>query len=173
MSASPDAGFALVFPDGRFVLGGLVLRCALGRGGVAPTGEKREGDGATPAARMKLRRVLFRADRGQPPRCALPVEPVAPSDGWCDDPAHRSYNRPVQLPFDGSHEALWRDDAVYDVIGVLGWNDEPVERGRGSAIFLHVARADYRPTQGCVALAERDLRAVLEAGLLGVHVMEA
>jgi L,D-peptidoglycan transpeptidase YkuD (ErfK/YbiS/YcfS/YnhG family) len=115
--------------------------------------------------------VLFRADRGPPPRCVLPVEPIAPSDGWCDDPGHRSYNRPVQMPFDASHEVLWRDDAAYDVIGVLGWNDDPVERGRGSAIFLHLARDDYRPTQGCVALAPGDLRRVLEAGLRGVDVV--
>jgi L,D-peptidoglycan transpeptidase YkuD (ErfK/YbiS/YcfS/YnhG family) len=167
----PDPDFARVLADGRFVFRGATLRCALGKGGVRPAREKREGDGATPAARMALRRVLFRADRGPPPRCAVPVEPIAPADGWCDDPAHRSYNRPVQLPFDASHEALWRDDEVYDVIGVLGWNDDPVERGRGSAIFLHLARPDFRPTEGCVALDARDLRRVLEAGLKGLEVV--
>ena len=170
MSTAPDPAFALVFPDGRFVFRGQTLRCALGKGGVKHATEKREGDGATPIARMALRRVLFRADRGPAPRCAVSVEPIAPEDGWCDDPAHRAYNRPVRLPFDASHETLWREDAVYDVIGVLGWNDEPVERDRGSAIFLHLAREDYRPTEGCVALAPRDLRAVLEAGLRGVEV---
>ncbi|WP_270936859.1 L,D-transpeptidase family protein [Falsiroseomonas oryzae] len=169
--APAEAGFARVLPEGRLVFDGLVLRCALGKGGVRPATEKREGDGATPAARMALRRVLFRADRGPPPRCAVPVEPIAPEDGWCDDPAHRSYNRPVRLPFDASHEKLWRDDHLYDVIGVLGWNDDPVERGRGSAIFLHQAWPDYRPTEGCVALAPRDLRALLEAGLRGVEVI--
>ncbi len=172
-----DAGYARVQPQGDgkrglLILDGLVLRCALGKGGVLPATRKREGDGATPAASMALRRVLYRADRGAPPRCAVPVEPLSPSDGWCDDPADRAYNRPVQLPFGGSHERLWRDDAVYDVIGVLGWNDEPVERGRGSAIFLHLARDDFSPTEGCVALAARDLRAVLEAGLRGVTVLE-
>jgi L,D-peptidoglycan transpeptidase YkuD (ErfK/YbiS/YcfS/YnhG family) len=168
---SPDTGFARVFPDGRLVLDGLVLRCALGKGGVRPAREKQEGDGATPAATMPLRRVLFRADRGPAPRCAVAVEPIAPEDGWCDDPGHRAYNRPVRLPFDASHERLWRDDHLYDVIGVLGWNDDPVERGRGSAIFLHLAWPDYRPTEGCVALERRDLRRVLEAGLRGVEVV--
>ncbi len=171
MPAPPDPAFARVHPDGRFLFQGQVLRCALGKGGVRSAAEKREGDGATPAARLPLRRVLFRADRGPPPRCAIPMEPIAPSDGWCDDPAHRAYNRKVILPFDASHEALWRDDAVYDVIGVLGWNDDPVERGRGSAIFLHLARDDFRPTEGCVALEARDLRRVLEAGLRGVEVV--
>ena len=169
--SAPDASFARVFPDGRFVLGGLVLRCALGKGGIRHPTEKQEGDGATPAARMALRRVLFRADWGAPPRCAVPVEPIAPDDGWCDDPAHRLYNRPVRLPFDASHEKLWREDHVYDVIGVLGWNDDPVERGRGSVIFLHLAREDYRPTEGCVALSSRDLRQALEAGLRGLEVV--
>jgi L,D-peptidoglycan transpeptidase YkuD (ErfK/YbiS/YcfS/YnhG family) len=168
---SPDDGFARVFPDGRLLFQGQVLRCVLGKGGVVPAVAKREGDGATPAARMPLRRLFFRADRGPAPRCAVPVEPIAPLDGWCDDPSHRAYNRQVGLPFDASHEVLWRDDHVYDVIGVLGWNDDPVERGRGSAIFLHLAREDGRPTEGCVALAPRDLRAVLEAGLMGVEVV--
>jgi L,D-peptidoglycan transpeptidase YkuD (ErfK/YbiS/YcfS/YnhG family) len=168
---SAEAGFARVRPEGRLVLGGLVLRCALGKGGIRTVAEKREGDGATPAARMPLRRVLFRADRGPPPRCAVPVEPIAPEDGWCDDPGHRAYNRPVRLPFDASHERLWREDPLYDIVGVLGWNDDPVERGRGSAIFLHLARPDFAPTEGCVALDARDLRAVLAAGLLGVEVL--
>lgn len=166
-----DAGFARVLPEGRLILDGLVFRCALGKGGIRPATEKREGDGATPAARMPLRRLLFRADRGTPPRCAVPVEPIAPNDGWCDDPGHPAYNRPVRLPFDASHERLWRDDHLYDLVGVLGWNDDPVERGRGSAIFLHLARPDYAPTEGCIALQERDLRAVLEAGLMGIEVL--
>ncbi|WP_439551567.1 L,D-transpeptidase family protein [Falsiroseomonas sp.] len=172
-----DTGYARVQPQGDgkrglFILDGLVLRCALGKGGVLPAVAKREGDGATPAAVMPLRRVLYRADRGAPPRCAVPVEPLSPTDGWCDDAGDRAYNRPVQLPFDGSHERLWRDDAIYDVIGVLGWNDAPVERGRGSAIFLHLAREDFSPTEGCLALAPRDLRAVLAAGLRGITVLE-
>jgi L,D-peptidoglycan transpeptidase YkuD (ErfK/YbiS/YcfS/YnhG family) len=168
--AQAEAGVARVLPEGRLVFDGLVLRCALGKAGTRPAAEKREGDGATPAARMKLRRVLFRADRGPPPRCTVPVEPIAPEDGWCDDPVHARYNRPVRLPFDASHEKLWREDHLYDIVGVLGWNDDPVERGRGSAIFLHLAWPDYRPTEGCVALAARDLRALLEAGLRGVAV---
>lgn len=166
-----EDGHARVLPDGRFVFDGLVLRCALGRGGIRPAAVKREGDGATPAARLPLRRLLYRADRGAAPRCAVPVEPIAPGDGWCDDPSHPAYNRSVTLPFDASHERLWREDHVYDLIGVLGWNDDPVERGRGSAIFLHLARPGFPPTEGCVALESRDLRAVLEAGLRGVEVL--
>lgn len=169
MSEDPG-GYAQVDASGTLRFAGMTLRCALGRGGIRPADAKREGDGATPAARMPLRRVLFRADRVAAPRCAVPVEPIAPQDGWCDDPAHPHYNRPVTRPFDAAHEALWLDDPVYDVIGVLGWNDSPVERGRGSAIFLHLARPDYAPTAGCVALNLADLRSVLAAGLRGIMV---
>jgi L,D-peptidoglycan transpeptidase YkuD (ErfK/YbiS/YcfS/YnhG family) len=155
---------AIVHGDGRLVLGGLVFRAALGRGGVRR--DKRESDGATPAGLLPLRRVLYRADRVQPPpEAAVPVEPIAPTDGWCDDPSHGDYNRMVRLPHEGRYEELWRQDNLYDLVGVLGWNDAPVERGRGSAIFLHVASPGYAPTEGCVALALGDLQRVLAAWL--------
>jgi len=159
---------ALVCPDGRLVLREQVYRAALGRGGVRL--DKLEGDGATPVAVLPLRRVLYRADRVRAPECAVAVEPIAPEDGWCDDPAERDYNRMIRLPHDGHYEELWRRDALYDVVGVLGWNDAPVERGRGSAIFLHVARGDYAPTEGCIALALDDLREVLAIGVTEVVV---
>ena len=154
--------------DGSWRMGGARLRAALGRGGVRA--DKREGDGATPAGRLPLRRVLYRADRVARPRAAVLVTPLAPHDGWCDDPASADYNRLVRLPYADRHEALWRDDALYDVIGVLGWNDEPPVPGRGSAIFLHVARPDGGPTEGCVALPLPELLAALAAGLTAVQV---
>ncbi len=159
---------AVVGSDGRVTLDRQQWRAALGRGGVRA--DKMEGDGATPRALLPLRRVLYRADRGPAPRTVVPIEPIAPTDGWCDDLAHRDYNRAVTLPHDGRHEALWRDDGVYDIVGVLGWNDAPTVRNRGSAIFLHVARPDYAPTEGCVALAVADLRALLALGITGVSV---
>jgi L,D-peptidoglycan transpeptidase YkuD (ErfK/YbiS/YcfS/YnhG family) len=148
---------------------GETFRAAIGRGGVR--GDKQEEDGATPLGVLALRRVLYRADRVARPASSVPVEPLAPHDGWCDDVAHADYNRMVSLPHAGRHEELWRRDGVYDVIGVLGWNDTPVVRGRGSAIFLHVARGDYAPTQGCVALSYGDLVRVLAVGCGGVEVM--
>ena len=146
----------------------LTWRCAVGRAGLRA--DKQEGDEATPLGLLPLRRVLYRADRLARPRAAVPVEPLAPTDAWCDDPTSSHYNRPVQTPFAGRHEALWRDDALYDVVGVLGWNDAPVLRRRGSAIFLHVARPDGAPTEGCVALALPDLLACLAAGLTAIHI---
>jgi L,D-peptidoglycan transpeptidase YkuD (ErfK/YbiS/YcfS/YnhG family) len=160
---------AIVAANRELIWRGRVMRCALGGGGVRV--DKQEGDGATPAGLLPLRRVLYRADRLRPPACAVPVEPIAPTDGWCDDPASGDYNRLVHLPFDAGHEELWRRDALYDLIGVLGWNDGPVVRGRGSAIFLHVARPDYAPTEGCVALALSDLTRVLEEGLTTIRVL--
>ena len=155
--------------EGLVILANLTLRAALGAGGISP--EKCEGDGATPVGLLPIRQVFYRADRVARPRCALLAEPLAPDDGWCDDASHRDYNRRVHLPHPAGHEALWRDAAEYDVIGVLGWNDAPVERGRGSAIFLHVARPDYRPTAGCVALSLPDLCALLDAGMTALRVI--
>ncbi len=157
-----------VLQDGILAGAGLRARAAHGRGGVVA--HKREGDGGTPAGMLRLVRVLYRADRLAPPACAVPLEPLSPHDGWCDDGADAAYNRPVRLPYAARHEALWRADAVYDVIGVLDWNLDPVVPGRGSAIFLHVATPDYAPTAGCVALALADVLAVLRAGLSGILV---
>ena len=89
------------------------------------------------------------------------MQALTPIDGWCDDPDHKKYNRFVSLPFAGSHEDLWREDHVYDIIVEVGYNDDPPVPMLGSAIFMHIAREIYDPTQGCVALAEDDLRIVL------------
>ncbi len=160
---------ATVQPDGRILAGRLTYRAALGRAGVRS--DKSEGDGATPAGILPLRRVLFRADRLAAPVTGVAREPLAPDDGWCDDPTHSDYNRMIRLPHPARHEELWRSDEVYDIIGVLGWNDAPVVRNRGSAIFLHVAMTDYTPTAGCIALAPPDLLALLAAGVTSLRVL--
>jgi L,D-peptidoglycan transpeptidase YkuD (ErfK/YbiS/YcfS/YnhG family) len=130
-------------------------RCAVGRAGLAQ--KQREGDGITPVGLWPLRRVLYRADRVVRPRCVLSVSPIAPHDGWCDAPDDPDYNRLVRLPHRASAEAMWREDHLYDVVVVVGYNDDPVIAGKGSAIFLHLARADFGATVGCVALALPDL----------------
>lgn len=138
---------------------GRIYHCVLGRAGIVP--DKREGDGGTPSGILPLRRVFYRPDRLGPPVTGLPLSPILPDDGWCDDPADPAYNRHVRLPHPARHEVLWRLDGVYDVIVVLGWNDDPVVPGKGSAIFMHVARADHAPTEGCVALALPELLEIL------------
>ena len=134
-------------------------RCAVGKGGLVA--DKREGDGATPIGVWPLRSLLYREDRLQRPRTALPCQAIAADDGWCDAPDDPAYNRPVKLPYEASHEVLQRDDSIYDLIVVLAYNDAPPVPGLGSAIFLHVARDDYSGTEGCVALARQDLLTLL------------
>ena len=158
-----------LFRAGLLEGAGLRLRAACGRTGVSAC--KIEGDGATPLGLLKLVRVLYRADRTRKPDCAVPVEPIAPNDGWCDDPADPAYNRQIRLPYAARHEILWREDGLYDVVGVLGWNLDPVVPERGSAIFLHVATPDHAPTAGCIALALPELHRVLAAGLTAIRVV--
>ncbi|MBC6440979.1 MAG: L,D-transpeptidase family protein [Rhodospirillales bacterium] len=152
----------VVSADGVCRFGGKDYRCALGSGGIVAN--KREGDGGTPVGTWPLRHLLYRPDKGEPPRCILPSAPIAPDDGWCDAPDHTDYNHPVRLPFDASHEEMWRDDHLYDLVVVVGHNDDPPVAGAGSAIFLHLARHDWGPTAGCVAFTRDDFEEIL-AGL--------
>lgn len=147
--------------DGIFVGANHEFRCAIGKGGMTEAANKREGDGASPIGQWEMRRVFYRADKTPPPVTDLPKVPIKENDGWCDDPGDLLYNCPVTLPYPASHEKLWRDDDVYDLIVELGHNDDPPVPGLGSAIFLHVATPDYEPTEGCIALNEQDLRTVL------------
>jgi L,D-peptidoglycan transpeptidase YkuD (ErfK/YbiS/YcfS/YnhG family) len=151
----------IITPPDAAAFGGHRYRCAIGRSGARA--DKREGDGATPVGCFAFRRVLYRADRLPAPRTHLPVASITPDDGWCDDPADPLYNKPVQLPYAASHERMWRDDGIYDIVVVIGHNDDPIQPGLGSAVFLHLARADYGPTEGCVALALPDLLDLLRA----------
>lgn len=144
---------------GHLTCGASRYDCALGRTGV--TTDKRESDGATPIGRFALRQVFYRADRLNHPTTGLPVTSIQPQDGWCDAPDDPMYNRFVRHPYSTSAERLWRDDHRYDVVVVLGHNDAPIIPGAGSAIFLHIAAEDFRPTDGCVALCEADVLAVL------------
>lgn len=144
-----------------FKAGGLTFPCLIGRNGAVAAEEKREGDGATPLGRWPLRAVLLRPDRvSLPSGLPLAWRWLRPDDGWSDDPADPSYNRPVRHPHPYSAERLWRDDEAYDIIVVLGHNDAPPRPGLGSAIFLHCTAA-HPFTEGCVAIAKADLLAVL------------
>ncbi len=134
-------------------------RAAIGPGGIAVKGG--EGDGITPRGAFAVREIFCRADRIAKPEVNLALRAIARDDGWCDARDDPNYNRLVKLPYPASAEHLWRDDNVYDLIAVLGYNDDPVVPGRGSAIFLHIAGPDYSPTAGCVALRRDDALAAL------------
>jgi L,D-peptidoglycan transpeptidase YkuD (ErfK/YbiS/YcfS/YnhG family) len=159
--ASPSSVDVVVTPDGLAAVGDARLRCAIGAGGIRT--DKHEGDGATPAGSWPLREVFYRADRLARPNTRLPVRPLRSFDGWCDAPGDPQYNKLVRLPYEASAERLWRKDGLYDLIVVVGYNDAPVVPGAGSAIFLHVARAGYAPTAGCVAFSRKDLLSILKA----------
>ena len=151
----------IAWSDGRFEGLDAPVRCALGRAGVIAAADKREGDGASPLGAWPVRAAFFRPDRGECPVTALPLAPIAETDGWSDDPADPAYNTHVRLPHPFRHERLQREDGLYDRVVTLGYNDDPPVAGRGSAIFLHCAREDYAGTEGCVALARADLDRVL------------
>jgi L,D-peptidoglycan transpeptidase YkuD (ErfK/YbiS/YcfS/YnhG family) len=145
--------------DGVLIAGNLKIPCKLGRSGRRWL--KREGDGATPRGVWPVRRVLARRDAWGWLRTGLPFRPMAPDDGWCDDPADRNYNRPVKLPYPASHEELWRTDRLYDVVVILGHNDRPRIKGAGSAVFMHLADPEGGPTAGCIAVSAKDMRKLL------------
>lgn len=140
------------------------VRAALGRAGIARI--KREGDGHTPAGRFHPVAVLYRADRVARPRTSLPVTPIQPDAGWCDDPADRQYNRAVRLPYPARHEPLWREDGIYDIVLIIDHNLARPQPGAGSAVFIHVATRSYGATAGCVALGRIDLLTLL--GRIGI-----
>lgn len=149
----------IVYPSGFADWNGQHYQCALGAGGTAD--QKQEGDHVTPAGKFLLRRVFFRSDRIERPHTLLPVSALTRRDGWSDDPDDFRYNQQITLPYSGSHELLWRIDAVYDLVAVVGYNDRPVVPGCGSAIFLHIANPDYGATEGCIAFALSDFSRIL------------
>jgi L,D-peptidoglycan transpeptidase YkuD (ErfK/YbiS/YcfS/YnhG family) len=154
---------------GRLHAGPLAIACALGASGIRIG--KREGDHATPAGRYRILEARFRADRLSRPRGHLKFRVLRQTDGWCDDPLAAAYNRAVQLPVDAGHETMWRADGLYDLVFVLDYNVLPRRKGFGSAIFLHCARENFGPTEGCVALARADLRRLLPMLSAKTHII--
>lgn len=154
---------------GLLHFGGVTLPCTIGRNGACEAGEKREGDGCTPLGLWRVRAVLLRPGRGFTPPPGIAWRWLRPDDGWSDDPADPAYNRPVRHPHPFSAERMWRDDAHYDAVLILGHNDRPPAPGLGSAIFLHL-RGD-RPTEGCVAIDREEMVGLL-GGLTSDSVVE-
>jgi L,D-peptidoglycan transpeptidase YkuD (ErfK/YbiS/YcfS/YnhG family) len=145
---------------GWLTAGSLRVQVALGRSGVKA--KKIEGDGATPRGSFRALRVWWRADRGLRPRTRLPVRRISRADAWCEDPADRRYNRPVRLADGAPGDRLWRSDDLYDLVVEIDHNTRPRVARRGSAVFIHITRPGFRPTAGCIGLAPRDLRKLLE-----------
>ncbi len=159
VTLQPAGAFLQSFSLGRLRAGAVTLGCAIGGGRIKH--DKREGDRATPAGPFRLLFGFYRADRVARNETLLPMRPLSRRDLWCDDPESARYNRLVAAPFRPSHEKLWRDDHLYDIVIALDYNLYPRRKGRGSAIFLHCARLDFLPTEGCIALKRDDLRRLL------------
>ncbi len=144
---------------GWMSLGEQTLPVALGRGGILAN--KREGDGGTPRGVFHPLRLWWRADRHIRPATRLPIRAIHPDDGWCEDPDDRHYNRPVKLDNSSSADRLTRDDHLYDFIIEIDHNTTPRIAGRGSAVFLHLARPGFTPTAGCIAMTKANMLRLL------------
>ena len=123
---------------------------SFGSGGIKL--KQKEGDNITPIGTFQLRQVLYRSDRVSIPYTHLPSRKISALDGWCDDTTSSKYNLLIKLPTKLKHEILWRNDHIYDIIVPIGYNDNPIFPSRGSAIFIHLAHSDFRPTRGCIGL---------------------
>ena len=142
----------LTFRDHQF-------RCSVGKSGFSKN--KKEGDGFTPVGTFFIENIYYRDDRINNLDTKINKIIISESDGWCDDPSHKKYNQLIRFPFNFSAEKLFREDELYNVVCVLNYNTNPVTPGIGSAIFMHVAHDDYKPTEGCVALKQEDLIYIL------------
>ena len=143
------------------------LRLPVTLGASGSRAGKREGDRATPRGSFRLLRLWWRADRAPRPHTYLPVRRIGAADAWCEDPRDRNYNRPIRLADAAAGDRLWRTDHLYDFLIELDHNTRPRVAGRGSAVFVHLARPGFRPTAGCVALAPASFRRLLPR--LGLH----
>lgn len=141
-----------------------ILPCRVGRNGFSNT--KQEGDGCTPSGAWKLLTVYYRPDKILTPKTVLPIVEITPDMGWSDDPKDSAYNTCITLPYEFSHEKLWRDDSLYDLFITINHNTNPTISGHGSAIFIHLMRESMVPTEGCLALKSEDLQYLAETATL-------
>ena len=145
----------LVVKNGFLKSENLKFKCSIGYNGLS--NNKCEGDGCTPVGHFKITKILYRPDKINDCKFVLNSEVIKKLDGWCDDINSDLYNQKIEFPFGPSAEHLYRNDDLYDLVCIIDYNLNPIIRGKGSAIFLHVASEDYSPTQGCIALKKEEL----------------
>ena len=136
------------------------IKCAIGKRGIG--NKKREGDKITPIGKFKIKTILYRKDRISHFKCKINKLSIKSDMGWCDDPKSKKYNKLIKIPFKGSAEKLYRKDNTYDIILVLNYNINPIRKGKGSAIFIHVARKNYKSTLGCIAVSKKNLKKIVK-----------
>jgi len=149
----------IINKSGHLKYKNLKFRCSLGKAGIGK--KKREGDNVTPTGTFKIVKIYYRSDRVKKISSKLRLIEITKNMGWCDDPNSKNYNKLINLPSKYSHEKLFKKNNIYNVIVVLNYNMKPVIKNKGSAIFIHIAKKNYRPTQGCIALKKNDLLKLL------------
>ena len=144
----------------KLILDKYRIKCAIGKRGIG--NKKREGDKITPKGKFKIKTILYRKDRVSNFKSKISKLSIKRDMGWCDDPRSKKYNKLIKLPFKGSAEKLYKEDNTYDIILVLNYNFNPVRKGKGSAIFIHVAKKNYKNTLGCIAVSKRNLKKIIK-----------
>ena len=139
----------------------LKFKCALGKAGIG--NKKIEGDNITPKGTFKIVKIYYRKDRIKKMPSKFKLIKITKKMGWCDDPKSKNYNQLINLPFQYRYEKLYRTDNIYDLILVLNYNLNPIIKNKGSAIFIHISRKDYKPTRGCVGLTKRNLLELVQS----------
>ena len=132
------------------------VKCALGKRGIGT--KRKEGDQITPRGSYKIRGILYRRDKIKNLETKLIKKVINKKMGWCDDPKSKKYNQLIKLPSKFSFEKLYRNDSIYDIIFILNFNTNPVKKNKGSAIFIHIAKKNYLPTKGCIAIKRNDIK---------------
>ena len=136
------------------------VKCAVGKRGIGL--KKKEGDLITPIGQYKIKYILFRKDRIKKVQSKIRKIEIKKDMGWCDDSRSREYNKLIKLPFNYSHEKLYKKENIYDIILVLNYNMNPIKKNKGSAIFIHVAKKNYKKTEGCVAIKKNHLLNIIK-----------
>ncbi len=150
----------IIIKNKHLIYGNYKIRCAIGKKGVGK--KKKEGDFITPLGSYRIKKVFFRKDRVKNLKTKIKKLEINEKMGWCDDPRSNNYNKLIEYPFKYSSEKLYRRDNIYDIIVVLNYNINPTIKNRGSAIFIHIAKKNYKKTEGCVAIKKRDMKNLLK-----------
>ena len=135
------------------------IKCAVGKRGI--TDKKLEGDNKTPSGIFRFISIFYRKDRISIAKSHLQKVVIKKNMGWCDDSNSKFYNNLIKFPFLCSAEKLWLTENIYDIIVIISYNINPTIKKKGSAIFLHIAKKNYTPTKGCVAISKKDMKLLI------------
>jgi L,D-peptidoglycan transpeptidase YkuD (ErfK/YbiS/YcfS/YnhG family) len=136
------------------------VKCALGKRGIG--NKRREGDFITPKGNFKIKYILYRKDRIKRIQSKIKKIIIKKNMGWCDDPLSKDYNKLIKIPSEYNYEKIYKKENVYDIILVLNYNMNPVVKNKGSAIFIHVTKTNYKKTEGCVAIKKVHLLKIIK-----------